>query len=162
MSTDQMLNEIVNYDYEAYGFPHVFLDYNRDRGTWQILWRNPVKFNNERMTEADTPKESCEKALQFIKGAEGIFTRRMFYGEVRISKHEIENNRADLDLEGVINLFLSQVTQKHQLPEAGWYAYKIIDAVYTVKWAEFPKRVHGKLLDSLAIDGWVLNNEVVK
>lgn len=73
MNTDEMLIEIVNYDYKAWGFPYVFADYSKSNKKWSITWRNPVDFINEKQTEADTLNESCKKALSFIKRNPNIF-----------------------------------------------------------------------------------------
>ena len=75
MTTDEMLIEIVNYKYKTYGFPYVFMDYSQSYKTWNITWRNPVEFSNEKQTESATPYEACKKALDFIKSNPSIFSR---------------------------------------------------------------------------------------
>ena len=75
MTTDDMLIEIVKYDYESYGFPYVFLDYNKSFNYWSITWRNPVKFSNEKQCIGNTPNEACKNALKFIKDNSLIFKK---------------------------------------------------------------------------------------
>lgn len=75
LTTDEMLAEIVEYYYEAWGFPYVFACYSQSNKKWSITWRNPRSFMNETQTDADTLNESCKKALQFIKSNPGIFSR---------------------------------------------------------------------------------------
>lgn len=75
MTTDEMLIEIVSYEYEAFGFPYVFIDYSQSFKHWSVTWRNPVKFKNEKQTNAPTPNEACKKALEFIKANPDIFTK---------------------------------------------------------------------------------------
>ena len=75
MTTDEMLIEIVNYKYEAYGFPFVFLDYNYSFKRWAITWRNPAKFTNSDLTYGSTPNEACKNALEFIKSKPEVFTK---------------------------------------------------------------------------------------
>ena len=75
MTTDEMLIEIVNYKYKSFGFPYVFMDYSQSRKVWAITWRNPADFSNEQQTEANTPNESCRKALEFISNNPHIFCR---------------------------------------------------------------------------------------
>ena len=75
MTTDEMLIEIVSYNYESHGFPYVFLDYSKLFNAWQITWRNPVKFSNEKQTQGTTPNFACKKALEFIKNNPLIFTK---------------------------------------------------------------------------------------
>lgn len=73
LTTDEMLWEIVKYKYECNGFPYVFLTYTFD--AWEIVWRNPVDFSNEKQTNASTPNEACKKALEFIKNNPKIFKK---------------------------------------------------------------------------------------
>jgi len=75
MTTDEMLIEIVKYDYKASGFPYVFLNYSDYNRKWSIIWRNPVDFNNEKQTDSDSPNEACKKALEFIKSNPSIFSK---------------------------------------------------------------------------------------
>ena len=75
MTTDEMLVEIVGYDYRSAGFPYVFLDYSHTFGIWSVTWRNPMCFSNNKQTGAKTPHEACKKALQFIKDNPKLFTR---------------------------------------------------------------------------------------
>lgn len=74
MTTDEMLIEIVKYEYDAHGFPYVFLDYNQSFGYWSITWRNPVKFSNLKQARGKTPNVVCKKALKFIKANPHLFT----------------------------------------------------------------------------------------
>lgn len=71
MTTDQLLEKIVSYEYEAYGMPAVSLDYIF--GAWQVDWRNPAGFVNSDDRSGKTPKEACEKALDFIKSRPDLF-----------------------------------------------------------------------------------------
>jgi len=75
MTTDEMLIEIVKYDYDCAGFPYVFMDYSQTRKTWSITWRNPIKFENKDCRDAPTPNEACKKALDYIKSNPSIFSR---------------------------------------------------------------------------------------
>jgi hypothetical protein len=75
MTTDEMLIEIVEYDYKAWGVPYVFADYSKSNKKWSITWRNPVDFSNEKQTQGRTPNEACKKALKFIKNNPSIFSR---------------------------------------------------------------------------------------
>jgi len=70
-----MLIEIVNYSYKSAGFPYVFADYSQSKKKWSITWRNPMKFINEKQTQADTLNESCKKALEFISNNPQIFCK---------------------------------------------------------------------------------------
>jgi len=74
MTTDEMLIEIIKYNYKSVGFPYVFLDYSQFYKVWSITWRNPVHFSNEKQTNAPTPNEACKKALEFIKSNPSIFS----------------------------------------------------------------------------------------
>jgi hypothetical protein len=76
LTTDEMLVEIVQYNYECHGFPYVFMDYSQTFKTWSITWRNPVKFENEDCRNARTPNEACKKALEFIKNNPNIFKKK--------------------------------------------------------------------------------------
>lgn len=73
VTTDELLIEIVSYQYKSAGFPYVFLDYSLTFRQWEVTWRNPVKFSNERQTMGQTPREACKKALEFIKANPDIF-----------------------------------------------------------------------------------------
>ena len=75
MTTDEMLIEILNYNYKSIGFPYVFMDYSQSRKMWSITWRNPAKFSNEKQTESKTPNGACRKALGFISENPHIFCR---------------------------------------------------------------------------------------
>ena len=75
LTTDEMLIEIVSYNYKSFGFPYVFMDYSQHYKKWAITWRNPTEFSNEKQTEASTPNEACKKALKFIKSNPSIFSR---------------------------------------------------------------------------------------
>jgi hypothetical protein len=75
MTTDEMLIEIVKYDYKCAGFPYVFMDYSQTMKTWSITWRNPMNFTNESNKEANTPNEACKKALDFIINNPLLFTK---------------------------------------------------------------------------------------
>jgi hypothetical protein len=75
MTTDEMLIEIVKYNYKTAGFPYVFMDYSQFRKTWSITWRNPVDFVNQDTREGKNPNEACKKALEFIKSNPSIFSR---------------------------------------------------------------------------------------
>jgi len=65
-TTDEMLLEIVQYDYKTYGYPFVFLDYDKTASIWSITWRNPVEFTNQGQTYSKTPNGACKRALDFI------------------------------------------------------------------------------------------------
>lgn len=76
--------EIVKYKYKSYSFPYVFLNYNQRFEYWSVTWINPVDFVNGNdlfmdkvniNTHANTPKESCKKALKFIKDNPQIFKK---------------------------------------------------------------------------------------
>ena len=71
------LIEIVSYKYKASGAPYVFLDYCYSKRVWQLTWRNPIEFKNEKQTDGSTPSEACKKALEFIKSNPTIFTKRL-------------------------------------------------------------------------------------
>jgi hypothetical protein len=75
MTTDEMLIEIVNYNYKSHGFPYVFLDYSQSFKYWSITWRNPAEFSNDKQANGKTPNEACVKALEFIKSNPSIFSR---------------------------------------------------------------------------------------
>jgi hypothetical protein len=75
MTTDEILTEIVSYQYKSVGLPFVFLDYNQMDGYWSVTWRNPIGFSNEKQTAALTPNEACRKALEFIKSNPQIFSK---------------------------------------------------------------------------------------
>ena len=75
LTTDEMLIEIVKYNYKSAGFPYVFMDYSQSFKYWSITWRNPVDFSNEKETQGKTPNEACKKALKFIKNNPSIFSR---------------------------------------------------------------------------------------
>jgi len=75
MTTDNMIIEIVKYNYDCYGFPYVFMDYSQTRKMWSITWRNPIAFLNEDCRDAKTPNEACKKALDYIKTNPNIFSR---------------------------------------------------------------------------------------
>lgn len=75
-TTDEMLLEIISYKYKTNIFPYIFLDYSSYFKCWCIVWRNPLEFTNEETeTKSKTPKEACEKALQFIKDNPKLFTK---------------------------------------------------------------------------------------
>ena len=76
MTTDEMLIELVKYEYECAGFPYVFMDYSMTRKTWSITWRNPMEFENKDCREAPTPNEACKRALDFIHDNPSIFKYR--------------------------------------------------------------------------------------
>lgn len=76
MITDEMLIEIVTYNYKSVGFPYVFLDYSQSFKYWAITWRNPVEFSNEKQIRGKTPNEACKKALEFIKNNPNIFIKQ--------------------------------------------------------------------------------------
>jgi hypothetical protein len=75
MTTDEMLIEIISYQYNTYGSQYVFLDYSYMFKTWSITWRNPVEFSNDDKLLSATPREACEKALQFINERPNIFKK---------------------------------------------------------------------------------------
>lgn len=75
MTTDEMLIEIVSYKYKSHGFPYVFMDYSQTEKQFNITWRNPVNFINERQTSSNTPNETCKKALEFIKSSPNLFNK---------------------------------------------------------------------------------------
>ena len=76
MTTDEMLIEIVNYKYQSYGFPYVFLDYSQTFKTWSISWRNPIQFTNTDDRHGETPNDACKKAIDFIRANPDKFTHK--------------------------------------------------------------------------------------
>jgi len=76
MTTDEMLIEIVKYEYDSAGFPYVFLDYNSTFNYWAITWRNPIDFTNDKQNNGATPNEACKRALDFIHDNPSFFTYR--------------------------------------------------------------------------------------
>lgn len=75
MTTDEMLIEIIQYDYKSYGFPYVFMSYSKTWNVWNINWRNPVSFVNEKQAEGSTPNEACNNAMKFIKDNPKMFKK---------------------------------------------------------------------------------------
>ena len=86
MTTDEMLSEIVTYNYESYGFPYVFLDFSYQTKLWEVTWRNPKNFKNSSFdifeptprsnAKGKTPKEACKRAMKFILENPNLFKKR--------------------------------------------------------------------------------------
>lgn len=72
-------------------------------------------------------------------------------GSIAISKILVDNNALGW---GVFDFFKLELKAFTELPSAGWYAYKLIDAIYYFYWCDLYSRPTKKYLKALKEDGW--------